>query len=108
MYWRHNCKRRPKPSSAKNSRCVYGLEFPTRGYPVYETAPNNHWVAGFWPGMLWLAYHATGESELRTKAEALLPSFAKRLEERIDMSHPRDGPPPRHIDIAAAGRRRPG
>lgn len=58
--------------------------------------------------MLWLAYHATGESELRTKAEALLPSFAKRLEERIDMSHPRDGPPPRHIDIAAAGRRRPG
>ena len=35
----------------KNNRCAYGLEFPTRGYPAYETAPNNHWVAGFWPGI---------------------------------------------------------
>lgn len=71
----------------KNNCSTYGLQFPTRGYPAYKTAPNNHWVAGFWPGMLWLTYHATQESKLRTQAEALLPSFAARLENRVDMSH---------------------
>jgi unsaturated chondroitin disaccharide hydrolase len=71
----------------KNNRDTYGLEFPTRGYPAYKTAPNNHWVAGFWPGMLWLAYHATQDTNLRRQAEALLPSFAERLEKCIDLSH---------------------
>lgn len=74
-------------NQVKNNCCAYGLEFPTRGYPAYETAPNNHWVAGFWPGMLWLAHYATQDSELRAKAEALLPSFAERLKKRIDLSH---------------------
>jgi unsaturated chondroitin disaccharide hydrolase len=71
----------------KTNCSAYGLQFPTRGYPAYETAPNNHWAAGFWPGMLWLAYHATQDSELRAKAEALLPSFAERLRRRVDLSH---------------------
>ncbi len=71
----------------KSNCYAYDLEFPTRGYPAYNTAPNNHWVAGFWPGMLWLAYHATQDAQLREKAEALLPSFADRLEKRIDLSH---------------------
>ena len=74
-------------NQVKNNCCVYGLDFPTRGYPAYETAANDHWVAGFWPGMLWLVYHATQDSDVRAKAEALLPSFAERLEKRIDMSH---------------------
>ena len=71
----------------KTNCSTYSLEFPTRGYPAYETAPNNHWVAGFWPGMLWLAYHATQDSELRAKAEALLSSFDERLRRRVDLSH---------------------
>jgi unsaturated chondroitin disaccharide hydrolase len=66
---------------------AYGLNFPTRGYPAYETAPNNHWVAGFWPGMLWLAYYATQDSVFREQAESLFPSFVERLEKRIDLSH---------------------
>jgi len=37
--------------------------------------------------MLWLAYHATQDTDLRSQAEVLLPSFAKRLEKRIDLSH---------------------
>jgi unsaturated chondroitin disaccharide hydrolase len=74
-------------SRVKFNCSAYGLEFPTRGYPAYETAPNGHWVAGFWPGMLWLAYHATQDPELRAKAEALLPSFAERLKKRVDLSH---------------------
>lgn len=71
----------------QNNRCAYGADFPTRGYPAYNTAPNDHWVAGFWPGMLWLAYHATQQADLRNAAEALLPSFAERLEKRVDLSH---------------------
>jgi unsaturated chondroitin disaccharide hydrolase len=71
----------------KGNCSAYGLEFPTRGYPAYATAPNDHWVAGFWPGMLWLAYHATQDSELRMQAEVLLPCFAERLEKRVDLSH---------------------
>ncbi len=66
---------------------AYGLEFPTRGYPAYQTAPNNHWVAGFWPGMLWLAYSATGDETLRAQAEALLPSFAERLDQQRRLDH---------------------
>jgi unsaturated chondroitin disaccharide hydrolase len=65
----------------------YGLEFPTRGYPTYSTSPNDHWVAGFWPGILWLTYSVTRAPELRAKAEELLPSFVERLENRIDLSH---------------------
>lgn len=74
-------------SRVQNNRDAYGADFPTRGYPAYHTAPNNHWVAGFWPGMLWQAYHATRQAELRNSAEALLPSFAERLEKRVDLSH---------------------
>jgi unsaturated chondroitin disaccharide hydrolase len=74
-------------NQVKSNCSAYGLEFPTRGYPAYEIAPNNHWVAGFWPGMLWLAYYATQDPELRSKAEALLPSFAERLGRRVDLSH---------------------
>jgi unsaturated chondroitin disaccharide hydrolase len=74
-------------SRVADNKDAYGLAFPTRGYPVYETAPNDHWVAGFWPGMLWLAYHATQDPSLRVRAEALLPSFADRLNRRIDLSH---------------------
>jgi unsaturated chondroitin disaccharide hydrolase len=74
-------------NQVKNNCCIYGLDFPTRGYPAYETAPNNHWVAGFWPGMLWLAYHATQDTTLRAQAEALFPSFTHRLEKRVDLSH---------------------
>ena len=71
----------------RNNCHAYGLNFPTRGYPAYETAPNNHWVAGFWPGMLWLAYYATQDSVFRQQAESLFPSFVERLEKRIDLSH---------------------
>jgi len=66
---------------------AYGLDFPTRGYPIYDIAPNNHWVAGFWPGMLWLAYAATHDADFRLQAEALLPSFIERLDNRVDLSH---------------------
>jgi len=74
-------------NQVKNNCSIYGLEFPTWGYPAYQTAPNDHWVAGFWPGMLWLTYSATQNANARAQAEALLPSFTDRLENRVDLSH---------------------
>lgn len=69
------------------NREVFGLDFPTRGFPRYETSPNTVWVSGFWPGMLWLAYDRTNNSQLSTKAEALHSSFEERLTYRINLNH---------------------
>ena len=48
------------------------------GFPVYAdpetaawtTAPDGFWTGGFWTGSLWLAFHATGEMELRRDASS--------------------------------------
>lgn len=71
----------------REHRDAFGDDFPTSGYPLYQQAPNTHWMAGFWPGMLWLAYHATGDEALRRKAEALSPSFVARLDQRVNLIH---------------------
>lgn len=49
----------------------------------YEAIPNEDWTASFWTGMVWLAYEATGEERYRTMAERQLPSYNKRVRERI-------------------------
>lgn len=65
-----------------------GDQFPTTGEGRrYRLGANDNWLAGFWPGLLWLAYAATGEPDLRVHAEALLPSFARRLEQRVHITH---------------------
>jgi unsaturated chondroitin disaccharide hydrolase len=65
-----------------------GNWFPTVGEGTrYELAENNHWLAGFWAGLLWLAYAATGDEELRTHAESLLPTFEERLDRRVHITH---------------------
>ena len=59
---------------------IFGDQFPNYGdTTTYTLNQNNNWVAGFWPGMLWLAYHATGDVSLRDCAVNLLPSFEKRM-----------------------------
>lgn len=58
------------------------------GFPVYAdpetaawtTAPDGFWTGGFWTGSLWLAFHATGEMELRRDAS----SWTARLEPRAN------------------------
>lgn len=51
-------------------------------YPVYT---NSDWTAGFWCGMLWLAYEYTGEGRFRNQALRQCKSFQKRYEERVMM-----------------------
>lgn len=49
----------------------------------YAAIPNEDWTAGFWTGKLWLAYETTGDRKYRLAAERQLPSYRKRVRERI-------------------------
>ncbi|MDF2716862.1 MAG: glucuronyl hydrolase [Paenibacillus sp.] len=49
---------------------------------VYKPWDNVEWTPGFWTGMLWLAYEATGDSKYRRAAEGQLDSYRRRAEER--------------------------
>lgn len=45
---------------------------------------NVEWTTSFWVGQLWLAWELTGEARYREAAERYLPSFYRRIEQRID------------------------
>lgn len=67
---------------------LFGERFPTVGQGTdYVLAPNDNWLASFWPGLLWLAYGASGQDVFRVHAEALLPSFVHRLDAGIHITH---------------------
>ncbi len=67
---------------------IYGSKFPNYGDGTrYALKENINWVAGFWPGMVWLTYAQTGDEELAGYAAALLPSFERRLDENIHINH---------------------
>lgn len=67
---------------------IFGDQFPNHGEGTqYALRENNNWVAGFWPGMVWLAYAKTGDQALRDYAASLLPSFQRRLDENIHITH---------------------
>ena len=63
----------------------------TDGYPapasvdlIYPKIPNDEWTSGFWNGMLWQAYNATGIDAFRIAAEATLSDYENRLRNRIE------------------------
>lgn len=67
---------------------AFGDQFPIVGEGTrYQLTENNHWLAGFWTGLLWLAYTATGDEDLRAHAESLLSTFRERLERRVHITH---------------------
>lgn len=53
----------------------------------YPAGANVGWTSGFWPGMLWNAYMLSGKQRYQHAAEALLPSFAERINARVDLEH---------------------
>ena len=68
---------------------VFGKEFPlpcTRN-GVYSTDINTDWTPGFYTGMCWLAYEATGEDVFRTAALQQVDSFAARLVRNENLDH---------------------
>ncbi|MCM3629152.1 glycoside hydrolase family 88 protein [Paenibacillus glycanilyticus] len=52
----------------------------------YVRGPEHDWVAGFWPGLLWLAYRENGDEELRRVAEACERQLADTLQ-TYDLLH---------------------
>ena len=48
---------------------------------------NDHWMASFWTGELWLAYAITNDDFFRNSAASQLESFHQRLINNIDISH---------------------
>jgi unsaturated chondroitin disaccharide hydrolase len=65
-----------------------GALFPTVGEESrYQLTENDHWLIGFWTGLLWLAYAAMGDEQLCAHAEALLPSFERRLDKQVHITH---------------------
>ena len=51
----------------------------------FAEGSNFGWTPSFWPGMLWLAYELADNEAYRHAAERHVESFAKRIEQRIDL-----------------------
>ena len=67
---------------------AFGDQFPIVGEGArYTLSENNNWLAGFWTGLLWLDYAATGDGDLSAHAESLLATFSERLEEGVHITH---------------------
>jgi unsaturated chondroitin disaccharide hydrolase len=82
--------------------------FPTVGEGSrYRLTENDNWLTGFWTGLLWLAYAATGDEDLRAHAKNLLPSFEERLDQRVHITHDLGFPfyPQRQGSVASHWRR---
>lgn len=57
---------------------------------VYEEVENYGtagWNTGFWTGMLWLAYEATGDKKYLERALSHIPSFYKRIDDKVGVNH---------------------
>jgi unsaturated chondroitin disaccharide hydrolase len=74
---------------------LFAAEFPddTTAHGIYPVrtrrgtpdGSNIGWTTSFWPGMLWLAHQVTGRARYRDAAERFVASFARRLDERVDL-----------------------
>lgn len=53
----------------------------------YEQSENVEWTTGFWTGVLWLCYEATGDEKFKKAATIQVDSFLNRIEEHIDTNH---------------------
>lgn len=65
----------------------YGTGFPATCSVDYKypRGENNNWECGMYTGCYWLAYELTGDEYFRKVAEEMLPTFRRRVDERIGM-----------------------
>ncbi|WP_270265342.1 glycoside hydrolase family 88 protein [Lactococcus formosensis] len=66
-----------------------GEMFPTPATKnnAYEPMTNIEWTNGFWTGILWLAYEASGDEKYRQLADKNVTSFLHRIKENIEVEH---------------------
>lgn len=69
------------------------------GFPTHNSVNNVYgrdgnppeggggWNQGFWTGMLWLAYEATGEEKYRERALSHIPGFYERIDKKLGVNH---------------------
>ncbi|MBV6319475.1 glycoside hydrolase family 88 protein [Duganella violaceipulchra] len=67
----------------------FGEQFPAPSSVggVYPAIGNDEWTNGFWTGMLWLAYEASGAPRYREAAERHVLGFHRRQAERHNVAH---------------------
>ena len=86
------------PVATARIRANYSMfngAFPAYGNPsqddistiTYQLSTNKNWLAAFWAGLLWLTAAHTDDTDDIARAEALLPSFAQRLDQNIRLNH---------------------
>lgn len=63
----------------------HGDVFPSASGVDYRYLPteNSDWTNSFWTGMLWLCGELTGDKSFYKAAQDTLPSFYRRIDERI-------------------------
>lgn len=74
----------------KENNKAFGMHFPSAESVnlIYQPVENatfdyrSDWTAGFWSGLLWLAYEETGCDNLLEKAKKLNTSFTDRINKR--------------------------
>lgn len=53
----------------------------------YQSMKNDEWTNGFWTGVLWLSYEATGDEKYKELAEKHVDSFHQRLIDDVYLDH---------------------
>ena len=74
QFWVTDWGSRPKVASAEKAK-------------IYPPVEKVDWTEGFWLGMLWLAYEATGEEKFKTAALIQVDSFADRIARKVEVDH---------------------
>ena len=69
----------------KDFKDGFPAAFSTDG--VYPCTENKDWTEGFYTGILWLCYEATGDEQFRNLAEKQLESFRDRIERKYYTDH---------------------
>jgi unsaturated chondroitin disaccharide hydrolase len=69
----------------KNSPYRFPEECPKEG--KYRFRENIGWTEGFWTGINWLLYEATGDTYFKETAVALDQHFVERIQKRIITNH---------------------
>ncbi len=53
----------------------------------FQLQNDDGWCQGFWSGILWLAYELTGEEKYKETALAQIPTYVKRIKEKLGVNH---------------------